>query len=372
VSEPAALRIPDDLLPADGRFGCGPSRLPNGSGVVLASAEPAYMGRSHRDTKVIDLVARVRRGMRDFFGLPEGYEVVLGNGGATTFWDVAAYSLIRRRSEHLVFGEFSDKFARSAAAPHLEAPLRMEAPAGSRPEVVVDPRVDAYALTHNETSTGVWAPVARPSGPDGSLVLVDATSAAGAIEVEPAAFDAYYFSPQKAFGADGGLWIALLSPAALARIEEIRAQRYIPPTLDLAEHVASARKDQTTNTPAIATLLLLEAGIAFLTALGGLSAAASRSRFSSGILYAWAGSRPWAHPYVGEPSFRSPVVATVELDPAIDAGTLRQALAANGIYDVAPYRKLGGNGLRLGLFPAVEPGDVEAFCACVDWLVERM
>jgi phosphoserine aminotransferase len=382
--DPRTLRIPRDLLPEDGRFGAGPSRVRDAQVDALASrAGRALMGTSHRQTPVRALVGRLRSGVSTLFALPSDYEVALGVGGATLFWDMAAYSLIEQRSAHAVHGEFSAKFAQAARAPHLSAPLVVEAAPGSRAELDAAARgaeaasIDTWALVQNETSTGVAAPVRRPRAADGTpvagLTLVDATSAAGCAAWDPAEADAYYFSPQKGLGADGGLWIAALSPAAVARAESVdRSGRFIPATLSLWSAVEESRKDQTLNTPAIATLLLAAEQVDWLNASGGLPWAAARCAESSGRLYAWAESRPGASPYVEDPTIRSKSVVTIDLDAKIDAALLRDVLRANGIVDIDPYRSLKRNGIRVGTFPSVEPDDVSALIACVDWVVEKI
>jgi phosphoserine aminotransferase len=377
------LRIPRDLLPEDGRFGSGPSRVRDAQVDALASrAGRGLLGTSHRQAPVRALVGRLRSGVATLFALPSEYEVALGVGGSTLFWDLAAYSLVERRSAHAVHGEFSAKFAQAARAPHLSPPLLVEAPAGSRAELDGAARgadassVDAWALVQNETSTGVAAPVRRPrlaSGvPAAGLTIVDATSAAGCLTWDPLEADAYYFSPQKGIGADGGLWIAALSPAAIERAERLAGERFVPATLSLAAAVRESRKDQTLNTPAISTLLLAAEQIDWLNASGGMSWAAARCADSSGRLYAWAESRPWASPFVEDPTIRSKSVVTIDLDATIDAALLREVLRANGIVDLDPYRSLKRNGLRVGTFPSVEPDDVSALIACVDWVVERL
>lgn len=377
------LRIPRDLLPEDGRFGSGPSRIRDAQVEALASrAGRAILGTSHRQAPVRALVGRLRSGVASLFALPSDYEVALGVGGSTLFWDLAAYSLVERRSAHAVFGEFSTKFARAARTPHLSEPLLVEAAPGSRAELDAVARspeaasIDAWALVQNETSTGVAAPVRRPRAASGSaatgLTIVDATSAAGCVTWDPLEADAYFFSPQKGLGADGGLWIAALSPAALARAERMEASRFIPGTLSLHQAIVESRKDQTLNTPAIATLLLAAEQVDWLNASGGLPWAAARCAESSALLYEWAESRPWAAPYVQDPTIRSKSVVTIDLDAKIDAALLREVLRANGIVDVDPYRALKRNGLRVGTFPSVEPDDVIALIACIDWVVERL
>jgi phosphoserine aminotransferase len=368
---PADLRIPADLLPADGRFGCGPSKVRPEQLDGLAAAGRTVLGTSHRQAPVKRLVGSVRAGLRDLFGLPDGWEIVLGNGGTTVFWDVATFGLIDRRSEHLTFGEFSSKFAdASAAAPHLDEPLVVAGAPGDHPEPVTDPTVDVYALTHNETSTGVAMDLRRPSGAAGALVAVDATSGAGGLPWDPADVDVYYFAPQKCFASDGGLWIAACSPAGIERIDRITASgRWRPASLDLGIALANSRLDQTYNTPAVATLLLFDSQLRWMLASGGLDWCVKRCRTSSDHLYAWAEGRPWATPFVADPAKRSGVVGTIDLADDIDVAKLNTALRANGIVDTDGYRKLGRNQIRIGMFPAVEPSDVEALTACIDHLV---
>ena len=369
----ATIEIPEDLLPVDGRFGSGPSKLRPAGLAALSASGTSYLGTSHRQRPVRAVVGRVRSGLRELFSLPDGYEVLLGNGGTTTFWDAATFGLIERRSLHLSFGEFSAKFAQAVtAAPFLEDPVVISSEPGTRPDVVVDPSVDTYALTHNETSTGVQAPVARPAGADG-IVAVDATSAAGGIRVDPAEFDCYYFAPQKCFGADGGLWLALVSPAAIARIEAVRASgRFVPSSLDLSIALENSRLDQTYNTPALATLVLLAEQVEWMNGNGGLEFAAGRCEESSGVLYGWAEKTSYTTPFVADPAERSPVVGTIDFAEHVDAGAVAATLRENGVVDTEPYRKLGRNQLRIGMFPAVDPGDVEALTHCIDYVVERM
>lgn len=368
-----SLRIPQDLLPKDGRFGCGPSKVPAEALRGLAEAAPGLLGTSHRQAPVRGLVRRVREGLAELFQLPDGYEVALGNGGATYFWDAASLCLIERRSQHLVFGEFSSKFAEAVfEAPHLEEPQVIRAEPGSRPDPVDASNVDAYCLTHNETSTGVAAPVVRPGAP-GQLVLVDATSAAGGLEVDPGQFDAYYFSPQKCFASEGGLWVALLSPAAVERITRLsRSERWVPSSLDLLLALENSRQDQTYNTPAIATLFLLVAQIEVVLQNGGLRWAADRCRASASVVYQWADRSEFATPFVQEPSHRSSVVATIDLIPSIPAGEVSAVLRRHGVVDTESYRKLGRNQLRLGLFPAVDPEDVFRLTQAIDWVAARL
>lgn len=365
--------IPAELKPADGRFGCGPSKVRPEALAALADRSD-LMGTSHRQAPVRDLVRRVRGGIAELFSLPDGYEVALGNGGATAFWEAAVVWLVRERSLHLTYGEFSQKFAKSAAAaPFLADPILIEAEPGDAPEPTADPAADAIAWAHNETSTGVTVPVRRPAGAGDALVLIDATSAAGGIAVDVAEADAYYFAPQKAFGADGGLWLALLSPAAIARIEELdAADRWRPAFLSLKTALENSRKEQTYNTPALATLLLLADQVEWMLELGGLDACAARSADSAARLYGWAERSELATPFVADPAKRSPVVGTIDFPASVDAAALAAALRANGIVDVEPYRKLGRNQLRIGMFPAVDPADVEALTACIDWALSNV
>jgi len=372
------IRIPDALKPSDGRFGSGPSKVRPEQVAALAAAAPHYLGTSHRQAPVKSVVGRLRTGLRELFSLPDGYEVVLGNGGTTCFWDIATFCLIERRSQHLSFGEFSSKFAAAAkAAPHLEDPQVIESPPGTHPEAVGSGDVDLYALTHNETSTGVAMEIRRPAGSQagaaeatGQLVAVDGTSAAGGLRVDPTQFDAYYFAPQKCFASDGGLWVALLSPAALRRVERIAAGgRWVPAFLDLATAIDNSTKDQTYNTPALGTLLLFAEQVEWMLAGGGLDWAAGRCDRSAEILYTWAEQSDFATPFVGKPSERSHVVGTVDFVDAVDAQAVARALRANGIVDTEPYRKLGRNQLRVAMFPAIDPEDVAALCACVNYVV---
>ena len=371
----ADLQIPADLKPADGRFGCGPSKVRPEQLAALAGPGAAYMGTSHRQKPVKSLVARVRAGLAELFSLPEGYQVVLGNGGSTAFWDAAAFGLVRERALHLTYGEFSAKFAESTrGAPFLADPVVVKADPGSAPEPRADPSCDVIAWAHNETSTGVMVPVVRPEGATAEqLVLIDATSGAGGLPVDVGQADAYYFAPQKSFAADGGLFLALLSPAALERVAELSASdRWIPPFLSLATAVDNSGKDQTYNTPAVATLYLLVEQIDWMLGLGGLDACTARTSDSSQRLYTWAEKSSFATPFVAEPAHRSLVVGTVDFDDAVDAAAVAKVLRANGIVDTEPYRKLGRNQLRVGMFPAVDPDDVSALTACVDWVVERL
>ena len=370
---PAQISLPDRLRPRDGRFGSGPSKVRQEAVEALAAAAPTYLGTSHRQAPVRSMVARLKDGLRELFRLPGGYEVALGNGGASFFWDVAIFCLIEERSQHLVFGEFSAKFAEAAAAaPHLAAPQVIEAPYGTHPAPEPDPQVDLYALTQNETSTGVAMPVRRPPGARG-LVAVDATSAAGGMPVDPREFDAYYFSPQKCFGSDGGLWIALLSPAALDRAERLAASgRWAPASLSLPAALASARADQTLNTPALATLFLMVEQVEWLNRQGGLDWAVKRCAESAAVVYSWAEASAYARPFVDDPRQRSQTVATIDFDPSVRAAEVAKVLRANGIVDVEPYRKLGRNQLRIALFPAIEPDDVATLTRAVDYVVAQL
>lgn len=368
----ADITIPQNLLPRDGRFGCGPSKVRPEQVAALAGPGAALLGTSHRQAPVKDLVGRVRRGLSDLFALPDGYEVLLANGGSTAFWDAAAFSLIEKRSENLVFGEFGGKFAAAAAAPWLEAPLVKEAPGGSRSEVDIAEGIDVYAWPHNETSTGVMAPVSRVDAP-GALTVIDATSAAGGAMIDASQVDAYYFAPQKNFASDGGLWFALVSPAAIERIERIAASdRYIPEFLSLKNVVDNSRLEQTLNTPAVGTLVMMENQIDWMNASGGLAWCDARTRESSGVLYDWAARVDYATPFVSNPEHRSQVVVTIDFDDNIDASRIAAVLRANGIVDTEPYRKLGRNQLRVATFTAIDPDDVRALVTCIEYVVERL
>ena len=366
-------KIPADLKPADGRFGCGPSKVRPDALARLAGEHAALMGTSHRQKPVRDLVGRVRAGIAELFAAPDGYEVALGNGGTTAFWDAAALSLVRDRSLHLTYGEFSRKFADVArGAPFLDDPIVLQADPGDAPEPLADPAADVVAWAHNETSTGVMVAVTRPAGGDDPLVLVDATSGAGGLPLDAAQADAYYFAPQKSFGSDGGLWLALLSPAAIGRVAELDAtERWIPEFLRLQSALENSRLNQTLNTPALATLVLLADQLDWMNSSGGLDWCVARTTESSGALYGWAEASSYATPFVADPAKRSLVVGTIDFDDAIDAASVAATLRANGIVDVEPYRKLGRNQLRVGMFPAIEPDDVRALTGCIDWVVEH-
>ncbi len=379
-TQPTELRIPEALKPVDGRFGCGPSKVRPEALAALAASGASMMGTSHRQRPVKALVGEIRSGLRELLGAPEGYEVALGNGGTTAFWDAAAFGLVRSRALHLVYGEFSGKFAAvTAGAPFLAKPVIVSAEPGGAPDPASlgrpspDEPVDALAWAHNETSTGVSLPVIRPPGHEGALVMIDATSAAGGLEVDLASADAYYFAPQKGFAGDGGLWIALFSPAAQERIAELDgSERWVPPFLSLPTALENSRKDQTYNTPAIATLFLLADQVRWMLERGGLEWCVGRTRRSSAHLYGWAERSSYATPFVADPARRSPVVGTIDFERVTDAAAVAATLRANGIVDVEPYRKLGRNQLRVGMFPAIDPADVEALTACIDWVVERI
>jgi len=370
----AALTIPQNLLPVDGRFGCGPSKVRPEQLAHLANIGASILGTSHRQAPVKDLVGRVRTGFADLFQLPDGYEVVLGNGGSTAFWDAAAFGLISKRSQNLTFGEFGGKFAKAASAPWLEAPDVRAAEPGSRSDVSPASGIDVYAWPHNETSTGVMAPVQRVSAGDaGALTVVDATSAAGGIAFDASEADVYYFAPQKNFASDGGVWFALFSPAALDRVETIAASdRYIPEFLSLKNAVDNSRLNQTLNTPALTTLLLLENQLDWINGNGGLAWADARTRESSTVLYDWATSVDYATPFVANPDHRSQVVVTIDFDVSIDASAIAKALRASGIVDTEPYRKLGRNQLRIATFTAIEPDDVRALVTCIEYVVGNL
>ncbi|KQO63459.1 phosphoserine transaminase [Curtobacterium sp. Leaf261] len=369
----ADIVIPAEFLPTDGRFGCGPSKIRGAQLESLVTRGASILGTSHRQAPVKDLVGSVRAGLASLFDVPDGYEVVLGNGGSTAFWDAAAFGLIERRAENLSFGEFGSKFAKAAAAPWLEAPHVVTAPGGSRAELEIVEGVDVYAYPHNETSTGVMAPVVRAEGDDGALTVVDATSAAGGALFDAGAADVYYFAPQKNFASDGGIWLALFSPAALERVERIAASdRYIPEFLSLKNAVDNSRLDQTLNTPAISTLLLLDDQIEWINSSGGLAWADARTRESSSAIYDWATASDYATPFVVDPEHRSQVVTTIDFDDRIDAAQVAKVLRANGIVDTEPYRKLGRNQLRVATFTAIEPDDVRKLIGAIDHTVSAL
>jgi phosphoserine aminotransferase len=369
------IQIPADIKPADGRFGCGPSKVRPEALSALAATGTSLLGTSHRQAPVKNVVKRVREGVSSLFSLPEGYQVVLGNGGSTAFWDIAAFGLVREKSQHLNFGEFSSKFASSVkAAPWLSEPSVIKTEPGTHPLPIAEAGVDVYALTHNETSTGVAMPIRRPEGADaGSLVLVDATSGAGGLPVDITETDVYYFAPQKSFASEGGLWLATFSPAALERAAEIAGSgRYIPPFFDLPTAIDNSAKDQTYNTPAISTLFLLAEQLEWLNGNGGLEWAVARTAESSSILYSWAEKSSFAQPFVAKAEERSQVVGTIDFDDSIDASAIAKTLRANGVVDVEPYRKLGRNQLRVATFPAVDPEDVSALIACIEYVVDEL
>jgi len=380
TTEQHKLILPTELKPRDGRFGCGPSKVRPEALERLARDGAAVMGTSHRQKPVKALVGSIRERLAELFAAPDGYEVALGNGGATAFWDAAAFGLVRERSLHLSYGEFSSKFANvTSGAPFLLAPVVVSADPGDAPDPeqaaaqAAGEGIDVIAWAHNETSTGVMVPVVRPATAGEALVLIDATSGAGGLPVELAEADAYYFAPQKCFGSDGGLWVALLSPAAQERIAQLaNGDRWIPPFLSLSTALENSLNDQTYNTPALATLLLLDDQLQWMLGLGGLDACIARARASSDHLYGWAASSPVATPFVADAAKRSLVVGTIDFDESVDAAAVAATLRANGIVDVEPYRKLGRNQLRVGMFPAVDPADVQALTACIDWVVESL
>ncbi|UGT39858.1 phosphoserine transaminase [Nocardia yamanashiensis] len=366
--------IPDDLKPADGRFGCGPSKVRPEQLQSLVDTGASVFGTSHRQKPVKEVVARVRSGLRELFSLPDGYEVVLGNGGTTAFWDAAAFGLIREKSLHLSNGEFSSKFASVAKGnPFIGDPIVVKSEPGDAPEPTSDPSVDLIGWAHNETSTGVAIPVSRPAGSEHALIAIDATSGAGGLPVNVADSDVYYFAPQKCFAADGGLWIALMSPKALERVEEIKnSGRWVPEFLSLPIAIDNSTKDQTYNTPALATLLLFANQIEWLNGNGGLDWAVKRTADSSSRLYSWAETSEFATPFVQNPALRSQVVGTIDFADTVDAAQVAKVLRANGIVDTEPYRKLGRNQLRVGMFPAIDPEDVSQLTRCIDWVVEKI
>jgi phosphoserine aminotransferase len=367
-----SITLPDELLPADGRFGCGPSKIRQEAVNALATRGAELLGTSHRQAPVKSLVGRVREGLGELFRLPEGYEIILGNGGSTAFWDAAAFGLIEKRAENLTFGEFGSKFAKAAKAPWLEAPVVVDAPAGSSAKPVVTEGVDVYAWPHNETSTGVATQIARVAGDDGALTVIDATSAAGGIDFDVTQTDVYYFAPQKNLASDGGLWLAAVSPAAIERIERIAASgRYIPEFLSLKQAVDNSRLNQTLNTPAVATLILLDEQLSWINGNGGLAWASARTKESSDQLYRWAEATPYTTPFVADPADRSQVVVTVDFD-GIDAAAVAKTLRENGIVDTEPYRKLGRNQLRIATFTSIDPTDVAQLIRSIEYVVEHL
>lgn len=373
--DPTALKIPADLRPADGRFGAGPSKVRPAQVDALSRVATTYLGTSHRQKTVKSQVGRVRSGLSTFFNLPDGYEVILGNGGSTAFWDIATFGLIRDKAQFLSFGEFGSKFASAAkAAPFLGEPVIIKSDPGSAPTFSAAAGIDAYATPHNETSTGVAVPITGVAGADAdSLVLIDATSGAGGLPVDMSKVDVYYFAPQKSFASDGGLWFAIMSPKALARVEEIKASnRWVPAFFDLSIAVENSRLDQTYNTPALATILMMAEQVDWFNGQGGLQWCIKRTTESSSALYSWAENSAYATPYVTDASLRSLVIGTIDFDESIDATAIAKTLRANGIVDTEPYRKLGRNQLRIAMFPAVDPDDVRALTKCIDWTVEQL
>lgn len=369
----AHVTLPREILPADGRFGCGPSKIRAEQIASLAGPGAVLMGTSHRQSAVKGLVGQVRAGLSDLLRLPEGYEIILGNGGSTAFWDAAAFGLIEKRAQNLVFGEFGGKFAAAAGAPWLEAPDVRKAEPGTTATAEAVEGVDVYAWPHNETSTGVATEVTRVRGDDGALTVIDATSAAGGINLRVSESDVYYFAPQKNLGSDGGLWFAAVSPAAIERIERIAASgRYIPEFLSLKNAVDNSRLNQTLNTPAVATLHLLDKQLEWINGNGGLGWASSRTAESSNALYDWAEASSFATPFVANPADRSPVVVTIDFDDAIDAAAVAKSLRGNGILDTEPYRKLGRNQLRIATFVSIEPDDVRQLIKCIDYTVAHL
>lgn len=371
---PSDITIPPELLPVDGRFGCGPSKIRPDQVLALAKSNAHLLGSSHRQPPVKNLVGRVRSQLKELFGLPDGWEILLGNGGSTLFWDAATFGLIRQRSEHLVFGEFSSKFFEAAdAAPHLDPAVVVSTTPGTHPTIDrADEGVDLVALTHNETSTGVSMAVRRPAG-DGVIVAVDATSAAGGLAWDPAEADVYYFAPQKCFASDGGLWLAACSPAAVERIEEIAAtRRWTPAILNLKTALDNSRQNQTYNTPALATLVLLDSQLQWMLEQGGMAWCTKRTAASAAHLYDWATSSRYALPFVADPAQRSNVVGTIDIEGGVDAADINIALRANGIVDTDSYRKLGRNQLRIAMFPAVDPDDVVQLTRCIDYVVGQL
>ena len=370
-----SITIPADLLPADGRFGCGPSKVRPEAVAALAAEAPTYLGTSHRQSTVKFMVSRLRNAVQELFALPDGYEVILGNGGTTAFWDAATFGLVEQHSQHLTFGEFSAKFAEcTARAPFLADPSVISSDPGTAPVAVAEAGVDLYALTHNETSTGVATEIRRPAGADaGALVAVDATSAAGGLRFDAAETDVYYFAPQKCLASDGGLWIASVSPAAVERIERIATSgRWIPASLDLKIALDNSLKDQTYNTPALATIFLAVQQMEWINQNGGLGFSSGRCARSAEVIYSWAEASSYANPFVTDLALRSNVVATIDIDDSVDATVISKVLRANGIVDTESYRKLGRNQLRIALFPAIDSDDVAALTRCIDHVVDQL
>ncbi len=376
------VNIPSNMLPEDGRFGSGPSKIRPEQAQALIEGSQNLLGTSHRQTPIKQVVGSIREGLADFFQIPDGYEVVLGNGGASAFWDIACASLITRKAAFGAYGSFSSKFAKSAqSASFLEEPEIFTGEPGTYRIPELTEYVDTYCWAHNETSTGVAAPIKRIAGSreQGALTLIDATSGAGALPVDISQTDAYYFSPQKAFGSDGGLWVAVLSPAAVERAYGIQqnvnlpgALRWIPPFLSLTSAIENSRKDQTLNTPAVATLIMLENQVRWLNDNGGLAWASARCARSASLLYEWAEKSEYATPFVTDASARSNAVVTIDLDESVNAAQVVSALRENGIVDTNGYRKLGRNQLRVGVFPSVDPSDVDALTKCIDYVVEHL
>ncbi|SDX03038.1 phosphoserine aminotransferase apoenzyme [Amycolatopsis xylanica] len=374
MTDAAEVTIPAELKPADGRFGCGPSKVRESQLANLAKSGAEYLGTSHRQKPVKSLVGRVRAGLTELFGLPDGYEVILGNGGTTAFWDAAAFGLIKERSQHFTYGEFSSKFATvTKGAPFLADPIVVKSDPGTAPEIAYQSGADLVGWAHNETSTGVAVPVKRPEGSEGALVAIDATSGAGGLPVKAEDFDVYYFAPQKSFASDGGLWIALASPAAVERIGEIGASdRWIPEFLSLTTALDNSRKDQTYNTPAVATLFMLADQIEWMLGNGGLEWTTARTKDSSSRLYEWAEKTSYTTPFVADPALRSQVVGTIDFADEVDASAVAKVLRANGIVDTEPYRKLGRNQLRVGLFPAIDPDDITLLTQSIEFVVDKL
>jgi phosphoserine aminotransferase len=375
MPDAATLSIPAELLPQDGRFGCGPSKVRLAQIDYLASVGRTVLGTSHRQAPVRNLVGQIRDGLSDLFILPEGYEIILGNGGSTAFWDIAAFGLVRQRAQHLAFGEFSAKFASvTQKAPFLSDSTIIKGEPGTLTTPTAEVGIDVYAWAHNETSTGVMAPVNRVEGADaGALVLIDATSGAGGLPLDVAESDVYYFGPQKCFAADGGLWLAAFSPAALARVDEIAASgRWVPDFFSLPTAISNSRLNQTYNTPAVSTLALLSNQIDWINGQGGLDWAVKRTTDSSSRLYAWAEATTYTSPFVADPSARSLVVGTIDFTDEVDAASVAKVLRANGVVDVEPYRKLGRNQLRVGMFPAVDPDDISQLISSIEYIVSQI